>query len=103
MIRSTWHDHDWLLLHEAPQSPALHMALDDALLDEVSAGRRRSAVSPPWRLRKLSTSTSITASRAMPVWLRRGSTRFCALVVPLSESFSRPMRSTSSILVASMS
>ncbi|MDG6347500.1 biotin/lipoate A/B protein ligase family protein [Luteimonas sp. 8-5] len=40
MIRSTWHDHDWLLLHEAPQSPALHMALDDALLDEVSAGRR---------------------------------------------------------------
>src|SRR3546814_4460081 len=38
--RSTWHDHDWLLLHEAPQSPALHMALDDVLVDEVSAGRR---------------------------------------------------------------
>ncbi|MDQ2703297.1 MAG: lipoate--protein ligase family protein [Pseudomonadota bacterium] len=40
MNRSTWHDHDWLLLHEAPQSPALHMALDDVLVDEVSAGRR---------------------------------------------------------------
>ena len=40
MNRTSWHDHDWLLLHEAPQSPALHMALDDALLDEVSAGRR---------------------------------------------------------------
>ena len=45
----------------------------------------------------------ITAARGNPVWLRSGSTRLPALVVPLSESFSRPMRSTSSILVASMS
>lgn len=40
MSRTSWHDHDWLLVHEPPQSPALHMALDDALIDEVSAGRR---------------------------------------------------------------
>lgn len=46
---------------------------------------------------------SIMVSRARPVWLRSGSTRFLALVVPLSDSFSRPMRSTSTILSASMS
>lgn len=40
MTRSHWHDHAWQLVHEAPQSPALHMALDDVLIDEVSAGRR---------------------------------------------------------------
>lgn len=40
MSRSTWHDHAWQLVHEPPQSPALHMALDDVLVDEVSAGRR---------------------------------------------------------------
>jgi lipoate-protein ligase A len=40
LSRTSWHDHDWLLVHEPPQSPALHMALDDALIDEVSAGRR---------------------------------------------------------------
>ena len=31
---------DWELVHEAPQSPALHMALDEVLTDEVAAGRR---------------------------------------------------------------
>ena len=40
MTRSTWHDHAWQLVHEPPQPPSLHMALDDVLLDEVSAGRR---------------------------------------------------------------
>ena len=40
MSRSTWHDHAWQLVHDVPQSPILHMALDDVLLDEVSAGRR---------------------------------------------------------------
>jgi lipoate-protein ligase A len=40
MSRSHWHDHAWELVHEPPQSPALHMALDDVLVDEVSAGRR---------------------------------------------------------------
>ena len=40
MSRTHWLDHDWQLIHDAPQSPALHMALDDVLVDEVSAGRR---------------------------------------------------------------
>ena len=40
MSRTHWHDHEWQLIHDAPQSPALHMALDDVLVDEVSAGRR---------------------------------------------------------------
>ena len=40
MSRSTWRDHAWELVHEPPQSPALHMALDDVFVDEVSAGRR---------------------------------------------------------------
>ena len=41
MTRSHWHEHDWQLIHAAPQSPALHMALDEVLTDEVSAGRRK--------------------------------------------------------------
>jgi lipoate-protein ligase A len=41
MMRSDWHDHDWQLIHTGPQSPALHMALDDVLTHEVGAGRRR--------------------------------------------------------------
>ena len=40
MSRSNWDDHAWQLVHDVPQSPTLHMALDDVLLDEVSAGRR---------------------------------------------------------------
>jgi lipoate-protein ligase A len=40
MSRTSWHDHAWRLLHEGPQSPTLHMALDEVLVDEVSAGRR---------------------------------------------------------------
>jgi lipoate-protein ligase A len=35
-----WTDYDWQLIHEAPQSPALHMALDEVVTDEVAAGRR---------------------------------------------------------------
>ena len=38
--RSDWQDHDWHLVHVEPQPPALHMALDDVMLDEVAAGRR---------------------------------------------------------------
>ncbi|TAL74565.1 MAG: lipoate--protein ligase family protein [Rhodanobacter sp.] len=41
MSRSMWRDHDWQLIHTAPQAPLLHMALDQALLDEVAAGRRQ--------------------------------------------------------------
>lgn len=40
MSRSVWNDHHWQLIHEPPQSPAMHMALDEVLVDEVSAGRR---------------------------------------------------------------
>ncbi|MCM3808671.1 lipoate--protein ligase family protein [Streptomyces sp. DR7-3] len=35
-----WTDYDWQLIHEGPQDPALHMALDEVLTDEVAAGRR---------------------------------------------------------------
>ncbi|HCU92456.1 MAG TPA: lipoate--protein ligase [Actinobacteria bacterium] len=37
---SDWRDHDWQLVHEGPQEPALHMAIDEVLLREVAAGRR---------------------------------------------------------------
>ncbi|MFJ6407910.1 biotin/lipoate A/B protein ligase family protein [Streptomyces hydrogenans] len=35
-----WTDYAWQLIHEPPQSPALHMALDEVLTAEVAAGRR---------------------------------------------------------------
>ncbi|EMF02062.1 lipoate--protein ligase family protein [Streptomyces mobaraensis NBRC 13819 = DSM 40847] len=35
-----WHHYDWQLIHDGPQSPALHMALDEVLTTEVAAGRR---------------------------------------------------------------
>lgn len=35
-----WNDYDWQLIHEQPQPPALHMALDQVLTEEVAAGRR---------------------------------------------------------------
>ncbi|MEU2564519.1 lipoate--protein ligase family protein [Streptomyces longispororuber] len=35
-----WTDYDWQLVHEGPQPPALHMALDQVLTEEVAAGRR---------------------------------------------------------------
>ena len=37
---SGWRDFDWQLIHAGPQSPALHMALDEVITDEVAAGRR---------------------------------------------------------------
>ncbi|WAP61063.1 lipoate--protein ligase family protein [Streptomyces sp. S465] len=41
LARATdWTDYDWQLIHEPPQSPALHMALDQVLTEEVAAGRR---------------------------------------------------------------
>ena len=40
MMRSEWRDHDWRLVHAEPQSPSLHMALDDVLVHEVGAGLR---------------------------------------------------------------
>ncbi|GGS07201.1 lipoate--protein ligase A [Streptomyces aureoverticillatus] len=35
-----WTDYDWQLIHEGPQEPALHMALDEVITTEVGAGRR---------------------------------------------------------------
>ena len=40
MSRSDWRDHAWHLVHAKPQAPALHMALDEVMLDDVAAGRR---------------------------------------------------------------
>lgn len=40
MSRSDWRDHAWHLVHAEPQAPALHMALDEVMLDDVAAGRR---------------------------------------------------------------
>jgi lipoate-protein ligase A len=41
MIRSNWNDYTWQLIHDVAQAPALHMALDAILTDEVGAGKRR--------------------------------------------------------------
>ncbi|MEV5505717.1 lipoate--protein ligase family protein [Streptomyces orinoci] len=35
-----WHHYDWQLIHDGPQPPELHMALDEVLTTEVAAGRR---------------------------------------------------------------
>ena len=40
MSRTQWNDYKWRLIHEGPQSPALHLALDEVLTDEVAARRR---------------------------------------------------------------
>ncbi|WP_459618654.1 lipoate--protein ligase family protein [Bordetella sp. 2513F-2] len=40
MTRSAWNDYTWALLHEPPQPPALHMALDAVITDQVGAGQR---------------------------------------------------------------
>lgn len=37
---SGWRDLDWRLIREEPQDPALHMALDEVLAQEVAVGRR---------------------------------------------------------------
>ncbi|HEY0297499.1 MAG TPA: biotin/lipoate A/B protein ligase family protein [Bordetella sp.] len=39
-VRTAWSDYDWQLIHEAPQAPLLHMALDAVMTDEVGAGLR---------------------------------------------------------------
>lgn len=38
---TSWTDHDWQLIHEPAQRPQWHMALDQVLIEEVAAGRRR--------------------------------------------------------------
>lgn len=37
---NNWRDFDWQLIHVGPQVPALHMALDEIITDDVAAGRR---------------------------------------------------------------
>ncbi|SDU80050.1 lipoate--protein ligase family protein [Jiangella alkaliphila] len=37
---TSWTDHDWHFLHEGPQAPALQMALDQVLAEQVGAGER---------------------------------------------------------------
>jgi lipoate-protein ligase A len=41
MTRAGWKDFDWQLIRGAALSPELNVALDDALLDAVVAGRRQ--------------------------------------------------------------
>ena len=41
MSRTSWHEHDWQLIHVGAQSPSMHMALDEVLTTEVSCGRRK--------------------------------------------------------------
>ena len=38
---TSWHDHTFELIHEQPQSPAMHMALDQAITEAVDRGERR--------------------------------------------------------------
>lgn len=38
--RTQWSDYQWELLHDGPQAPELHMALDAVITDEVGAGLR---------------------------------------------------------------
>jgi lipoate-protein ligase A len=38
---SSWRAYDWQLIQSAPIHPVMHMALDEALLEEVAAGRRK--------------------------------------------------------------
>lgn len=40
MNRTDWNDYKWRLIHVESQPPALHMALDEVLTDEVAARRR---------------------------------------------------------------
>ncbi|ROO85398.1 lipoate-protein ligase A [Actinocorallia herbida] len=41
LARATdWSDYEWQLIRDAPQPPALHMALDEVITTEVAAGRR---------------------------------------------------------------
>lgn len=40
MTRTVWNDYDWQLIHAGPRKPALHVALDQVLTDEVASGRR---------------------------------------------------------------
>lgn len=38
--RTDWNHYRWQLIHDLPQDPALHMALDEILTDDVGTGKR---------------------------------------------------------------
>ncbi len=38
---TSWHDHQFEIIHEGPQPPAMHMALDQAISESVDAGLRQ--------------------------------------------------------------
>lgn len=40
MSHERWNELEWCLLHGAPENPAMQMALDEVLVDEVAAGHR---------------------------------------------------------------
>lgn len=40
MNRSAWEDHDWELIRTEPQSPAMLVALDEVITDQVASGDR---------------------------------------------------------------
>ncbi len=44
---SGWCDHDWRLVHDEPQDPALHMALDEVLAREAARHPRQGIRKPP--------------------------------------------------------
>jgi len=37
---TSWRDHEFTIIHEGPQPPVLHAALDQVLAEELAAGRR---------------------------------------------------------------
>ncbi|MER3484265.1 MAG: lipoate--protein ligase family protein [Meiothermus sp.] len=39
-MRTDWNDYEWKLLRDGPQSPQMHMALDEALTYAVGSGKR---------------------------------------------------------------
>ena len=39
-VSKGWRDYEWQIIDTAPQSPAMHLALDDVLARAVAAGRR---------------------------------------------------------------
>lgn len=55
MMPADWRYHDGQLIHTPPQSPSLHMALDDALTRRVGADRR----APILRIRKWASSAVV--------------------------------------------
>ena len=63
---SDWRDHDWQLVREGPQDPALHMAIDEVLLREVACR------APPADAADLGVVGARRGHRQLPVAAQRG-------------------------------